>query len=65
MRSASAELPKAVRALPTAIPAARDWALPAGAAAASALVFALVSSHLIDDTYITLSYAKNLAFHDH
>ncbi|WP_103341646.1 hypothetical protein [Amycolatopsis sp. CA-126428] len=65
MRSASAELPQAVRALPAAIPLARSWALPAGAAAASALVFALVSSHLIDDTYITLSYAKNLAFHGH
>ncbi len=65
MRSASAELPQAVRALPPAIPVARSWALPAGAAAASALVFALVSSHLIDDTYITLSYAKNLAFHGH
>ncbi|MGW3960208.1 hypothetical protein ACWED2_10340 [Amycolatopsis sp. NPDC005003] len=65
MRSASAELPNAVRALPAAIPAVRSWALPAGAAAASAVVFALVSSHLIDDTYITLSYAKNLAFHGH
>jgi len=65
MRSASAELPKAVTALSAAVPVARSWALPAGAAAASALVFALVSSHLIDDTYITLSYAKNLAFHGH
>ncbi|WUL65493.1 hypothetical protein OG943_37905 [Amycolatopsis sp. NBC_00345] len=35
------------------------------AAVASALVFSLASSHLIDDTYITLSYAKNLAFHGH
>ncbi|SFW50938.1 hypothetical protein [Amycolatopsis australiensis] len=65
MRSASAELPKAAGALPAAVPVARSWALPAGAAAASALVFALVSRHLIDDTYITLSYAKNLAFHAH
>ncbi len=65
MRSASAELPKAAGALPAAVPLARSWALPTGAAAASALVFALVSSHLIDDTYITLSYAKNLAFHAH
>jgi hypothetical protein len=48
-----------------ALPLTRSWALPAGAAAASALVFALVSGHLIDDTYITLSYAKNLAFHAH
>ena len=65
MRSASAELPKVAGALPAALPVARSWALPAGAAVASALVFALVSSHLIDDTYITLSYAKNLAFHGH
>lgn len=65
MRSASAELPRAVTALSTAVPLARSWALPAGAAAASALVFALVSGNLIDDTYITLSYAKNLAFHAH
>jgi hypothetical protein len=65
MRSASAVLPQAARALPAAVPAARSWALPAGAAVASAVVFALVSHHLIDDTYITLSYAKNLAFHGH
>ncbi|MGW5715479.1 hypothetical protein ACWEVP_04880 [Amycolatopsis sp. NPDC003865] len=65
MRSASAELPEAAGALPAVVPLARSWALPAGAAAASALMFALVSSHLIDDTYITLSYAKNLAFHGH
>jgi hypothetical protein len=65
MRSASAELPEAAGALPAALPVARSWALPAGAAVASAVVFALVSSHLIDDTYITLSYAKNLAFHAH
>jgi hypothetical protein len=65
MRSASAELPPAPGALPAALPVTRSWALPTGAAAASALVFALVSSHLIDDTYITLSYAKNLAFHAH
>jgi hypothetical protein len=65
MRSASAELPKAATALSAAVPFTRSWALPVGAAAASALVFALVSSHLIDDTYITLSYAKNLAFHAH
>ncbi|OXM71139.1 hypothetical protein [Amycolatopsis vastitatis] len=65
MRSASAELPKAAGALPVAVPVARSWVLPSAAAAASTLVFALVSHHLIDDTYITLSYAKNLAFHAH
>lgn len=65
MRSASAHLPKAPGALPVAAVLARPWLLPAGAAVASALVFTLVSGHLIDDTYITLSYAKNLAFHGH
>lgn len=65
MRSASAELREAAGALPAAWPVSRPWALPVAAAAASALVFALVSNHLIDDTYITLSYAKNLAFHGH
>ncbi len=65
MRSASAELPEATGALPVALPAARSLALPAGAALASAIVFLLAKSSLIDDTYITLSYAKNLAFHGH
>ncbi|MFE0022904.1 hypothetical protein [Amycolatopsis sp. NPDC059021] len=52
--------------LPTSVAArARSWLLPAGAAAASAVVFSLVSGHLIDDSYVTLSYAKNLAFHGH
>jgi hypothetical protein len=41
------------------------WVLPAATAAASAGVFALVRPHLIDDTFITLSYARNLAFHGH
>ncbi|MGW7532117.1 hypothetical protein [Amycolatopsis sp. NPDC054798] len=39
-----------------------DWLL-LGVAAASALVFISARGHLIDDTYITLSYARNLAFH--
>ncbi len=39
--------------------------LPIGVAMASALVFMLVRAHLIDDTYIALSYARNLAFHGH
>ncbi|QWF79354.1 hypothetical protein [Amycolatopsis sp. CA-230715] len=34
-----------------------------GVGSLAALVFALASAHLIDDTYITLSYARNLAFH--
>jgi len=32
-------------------------------AVGSAMVFMLAHGHLIDDTYITLSYARNLAFH--
>ena len=41
------------------------WWLPAGVAVASAVVFVLVQPYLIDDAYITLTYAKNLAFHGH
>ncbi|GAB3144601.1 hypothetical protein GCM10027258_33620 [Amycolatopsis stemonae] len=44
---------------------ARLWVLPGVVAALSALVFALVRPHLVDDTFITLSYARNLAFHAH
>ncbi|HEY2059665.1 MAG TPA: hypothetical protein VGH57_14950 [Amycolatopsis sp.] len=65
MRGASAELPLATGALPVVLERVRPWLAPAAAAVASALVFSLASSHLIDDTYITLSYAKNLAFHGH
>jgi hypothetical protein len=43
----------------------RTWWLPVGVAAVSAVMFALIRPHLIDDTFITLSYAKNLAFHGH
>jgi hypothetical protein len=39
--------------------------LPIGVAVASALVFLLVRGHLIDDAFITLGYARNLAFHWH
>ena len=39
--------------------------LPAAVACVSALVFALGRQHLIDDTFITLAYARNLAFHGH
>ena len=44
---------------------ARRWVLPVAVAALSALVFAAVRPHLVDDTFITLSYARNLAFHGH
>ncbi|MEU0531690.1 hypothetical protein [Amycolatopsis tolypomycina] len=39
--------------------------LPAATAAVSAVVFLLARPHLVDDTFITLSYARNLAFHGH
>lgn len=41
------------------------WRLPAATACVSAVVFLLARPHLIDDTYITLAYARNLAFHGH
>lgn len=61
MRLASAETQEGSAALrPVAV-----WWLPVGVAVASTVVFALVRSYLIDDAYITLSYAENLAFHGH
>ncbi|QRP45847.1 hypothetical protein [Amycolatopsis sp. FDAARGOS 1241] len=56
MRSDPAVLPAAVR---------RVWGAPAGVAAGATVVFVLVSAHLTDDAYATLSYARNLAFHAH
>ncbi|WP_033290896.1 hypothetical protein [Amycolatopsis jejuensis] len=45
-------------------PAGRPrYLLPVTTAVLSTLFFFLVHGHLIDDTYITLSYARNLAFH--
>ncbi|WP_037345135.1 hypothetical protein [Sciscionella sediminilitoris] len=41
------------------------WWLPVAVAVLSALVFAVAEPTLIDDTYITLSYARNIAFHGH
>ncbi|SEO86133.1 hypothetical protein SAMN04489732_102437 [Amycolatopsis saalfeldensis] len=46
-------------------PDRRRWVLPAVVAVLSAGAFALFRPHLIDDTFITLSYARNLAFHGH
>jgi hypothetical protein len=43
----------------------RPWRLPAAVACVSAAVFLLVRPHLVDDTFITLAYARNLAFHGH
>ncbi|WP_284750349.1 hypothetical protein [Amycolatopsis sp. RTGN1] len=43
----------------------RRWVLPGAVAVVSALVFAVVRPHLVDDTFITLAYARNLAFHGH
>lgn len=39
--------------------------LPVAVACMSAAVFLLARPHLIDDTFITLAYARNLAFHGH
>lgn len=61
MRSAPAESTIAARTLL----APGRWGAPAAVAIASAVVFALARGQLIDDAYITLSYAKNLAFHGH
>lgn len=44
---------------------ARVWVMPAVVALLSVAVFALIQRHMIDDTFITLSYARNLAFHGH
>jgi hypothetical protein len=43
----------------------RDTALVAGAGLTTALMFLLVRHSLVDDAYITLSYARNLAEHLH
>ncbi|MEQ0563935.1 hypothetical protein ABJI51_33055 [Amycolatopsis sp. NEAU-NG30] len=43
----------------------RAWRLPVAAAGVSAAVFLPARPHLVDDTYITLAYARNLAFHGH
>ncbi|WP_370970580.1 hypothetical protein [Amycolatopsis sp. cg9] len=43
----------------------RGRRLPVTAACVSAVVFALARPHLVDDTFITLAYARNLAFHGH
>jgi hypothetical protein len=42
-----------------------DRRLAAVVGLVSALVFIVIRSHLIDDTYITLAYAENLALHGH
>jgi hypothetical protein len=39
--------------------------LPIGVAVAATAVFLLISHALIDDAYITMAYARNLAFHLH
>ena len=47
------------------LPERRRWVLPAVVAVLSAGAFELFRPHLIDDTFITLSYARNLALHGH
>ena len=46
-------------------PDTRNLGLTAGVAIAATAVFLLVSRSLIDDAYITMAYARNLAFHLH
>ncbi len=46
-------------------PLRAEWTFPLVVGVVSAVVFAFVRTHLIDDTYITLSYARNLAFDGH
>jgi hypothetical protein len=41
------------------------WLPPAGAALIAAVVFTFARRTLVDDAYITLDYARNLAFHLH
>jgi hypothetical protein len=43
----------------------RTLALPAGVAVAATAAYLLVHRALIDDAYITMAYARNLAFHLH
>ena len=47
------------------LPDIRSLGLTAGVAIAATAVFLLVSRALIDDAYITMAYARNLAFHLH
>ena len=47
------------------LPEIRSLGLTAGVAVAATAVFLLVSRALIDDAYITMAYARNLAFHLH
>jgi hypothetical protein len=61
MRSAPGETQPTARLLS----AGGRWGVPAAAAVASTVVFVLVRGQLIDDAFITFSYAKNLAFHGH
>ncbi|RZQ62043.1 hypothetical protein [Amycolatopsis suaedae] len=53
--------------VPVPVSSARqpNWALGVGVAIASAVVFAVASTHLVDDAYITLTYAENLALRGH
>jgi hypothetical protein len=54
-----------ITAVPRRPPRNRSRTLTAGVAVAATVVFLLVSRALIDDAYITMAYARNLAFHLH
>ena len=47
------------------LPEIRSLGRTAGVAVAATAVYLLVSRALIDDAYITMAYARNLAFHLH
>ncbi|WP_246258649.1 hypothetical protein [Amycolatopsis anabasis] len=43
----------------------RSWLTAAALAVVAAVLYAVARGHLIDDSFITFSYARNLAFHGH
>lgn len=65
MPCAPLDSPLVVRDGPVVVEPERTWWLPVTAAVLSAAAFMLVRPHLIDDAYVTLSYARNLALHGH
>jgi len=60
-------VPLPAGAQPAAVPErlSRDLPLPVAAAVAATLTYLLVHRSLVDDAYITMTYARNLASHLH
>lgn len=48
---------------PTRTPTVRRWQVPAGGAAVGVVVWWLVHRSMVDDAYITLTYARTLGLH--